>query len=87
MDYEKSLEETAILGNEVLKEYLKSRTNSKKLDMDRVRFGCQSIGAYQKYLGSKGANNTLQFMVLRSISKDREELKTLISGNMPKQLK
>jgi len=87
MGYEEELKEVAVLGIDVMRDYLASKKHSDDLDMDRVRIGTQAVGAFQKYTASKGANNALQFMVLRSISKDKEELKKLISGNMPKQLK
>ena len=83
--YQEELKETARVGNKLVLQFLEGKLSDSKIDREKIRMGTQSVRNYQAYLGSKGANDALKLMAIKSITEDKDEIKTLIQRHLPNQ--
>lgn len=82
-DLEEKLVENAKVAADALHRYMKGTAKPSETVNLKVRTACMMVGHLQKFLGSKGANNSLAFAVTRAVAKDKGELRKLIKANIP----
>jgi hypothetical protein len=73
------LEENAIMAAGIVRRYLKGEINGG----DFVKTASLSIGHFNKYLATKGANDTNKLVALRGISANSDEFKEYVRLSMP----
>jgi len=76
---EKELKENAMLGAEIIKQYLMGKMPGS----DKIRVAQQAVTQYHKHKATSGATDALKYQMFRDVAKDREELKGYVKASFP----
>lgn len=79
MKLEEKLEQNAILGADILTDYLKGKASGG----DKVKYASLAITQHCKHIATKGVVDAIKFGVCRAVSANPEELKKHIAANLP----